>query len=379
MTTLGLQVIQEESAVDTTRISSVCAGILIIGGAIMSIKESGFFAAVSVVFATMCLLTAGCGGGGSSSKSGATGGSSSTTTTTTTIPSTTPASLTSDFMPPSGAASGPASAGGYGPWNLRLLTATSSDGITFHRNNKLVTDQGDVSDLVVDGKGWIYLYYVGWTVGTAQNKTVVAISTDNGQSWAYKYLVLSGFDGLSEPVDPDIQLLADGTFRLYLTSNPNDNQGARTYYAEGTDGINFTNKGVAFAQPGQNVMDPTTLWIGNEWIYFAGSDSPGEVWCATSTDGKIFSACSPPQKEFTVGTQKYGMVNGIAVNGGYRFYSSGRDLRSFFSADGLNWADSGAALAIDTSTGLEGNFIKEPAVAKLPDGKYLMVYSASFP
>ncbi|MFN4133147.1 MAG: hypothetical protein ACK4GQ_02120 [Candidatus Hadarchaeales archaeon] len=91
--------------------------------------------------------------------------------------------LTSDFTPPKGAAAGP---GEHGPWSMRPMSATSTDGLTFTRTNQVITDQGDVPDLVQDNKGWIYLYYVGWTGGTEQSKTVVAISQDGGSSWCTK-------------------------------------------------------------------------------------------------------------------------------------------------------------------------------------------------
>lgn len=81
--------------------------------------------------------------------------------------------LTSDFTPPTGKA---ADQGGQGPWNQRLIIATSTNGLDFARTNQVVTDQGAVPDLAQDNNGWIYLYYTGWTVGAEQNKTVVAIS-----------------------------------------------------------------------------------------------------------------------------------------------------------------------------------------------------------
>src|SRR5436190_17901804 len=51
-----------------------------------------------------------------------------------------------------------------GPCGRRLMSARSDDGLTFKRTNHIVTDQGDVPDLVIDSNGWIYLYYVGATV-----------------------------------------------------------------------------------------------------------------------------------------------------------------------------------------------------------------------
>ena len=55
--------------------------------------------------------------------------------------------LTSDFLPPQGSVEGP---GKFGPWTNRLMIAVSDDGLNFTRTNRVITDQGDVPDLVQD-------------------------------------------------------------------------------------------------------------------------------------------------------------------------------------------------------------------------------------
>lgn len=288
--------------------------------------------------------------------------------------------LINDFMPPIGKAQGPGQ--GNGPWNQRLMTATSNDSLNFTRTNQVITDQGSVPDLAVDNQGWIYLYYTAWTVNDEQNKTVVAISQDRGSTWTYKKLNLSGFDEkMASAVDPDIQILSDGVFRLYLTSDPHDGQGPRTYYAEGSDGINFEKRTVAFAQPNQMVLDPSTILIGFTWHYFAGG-APGEKnWHATSSDGKTFFY--DESKTFLIDNKKYMMANGIVVPGGYRFYvfaNQDNSLRSFFTTDGVTWtADPGARLTLDPSTGKESSVLGDPTVVRLSDGTYLMVYVTTIP
>jgi len=296
--------------------------------------------------------------------------------------------LTSDFIPPSDAASQPWP-GDHGPWNLRLLSATSSDGLTFARSSHVVINQGDVPDLTMDDNGWLYLYYTGWTVGSEMNKTVVAISADQGSTWIYKKLVFSGFTGMADPVDPDIQILSDGTFRLYLTSDPNDGNGQRTYYAEGTDGIHFTCQGVAFAQAGKPVMDPSTLRIDETWHYFAGGATDGgegSNWYATSSDGKTFTKANICPT-FEANGLHFLVSNLIRVPDGYRFYgfscvdpNTASVIGSFFSTNGESWiADDGVRLTVDPSTGNETWSVKDPAVVRLSDGTYLMVYVTGIP
>lgn len=299
-------------------------------------------------------------------------------------------SLISDFKPPSGSGQPPQGAqqvGLWPPWLTRLMTAVSADGLNWTRTNQVVTDQGDVPDLTIDKNGRIYLYYLGWTVGNQQNVTVVAMSDNKGKTWVYKKLKLIGFENMAPPTDPDIQILPDGTFRLYLTSQELSGQPSSpqpyTYYAEGTDGITFTKRGVAFQPSGGLAMDPSIVLVGSTWHYFAGG-IPGVNWHATSQDGKSFTLES--QRTFTIGGQKYLMANGIPVEGGARFYAFFADrqgdvnIASFFSSDGNTWtADPGFRLTLDTSNGKESVGVKDPSVIKLQDGTYLMVYVTKIP
>lgn len=287
--------------------------------------------------------------------------------------------LTSDFTPPQGR-EGDAR---EGPGVSRLVTATSPDGLAFTRTGIVVSDQADVPELVQDARGWVYLYYVGWTVGNEKNKPVVAISRDRGRTWVYKKVVLSGFEGLADPVDPDVQILPDGTFRLYVTAG--QNTVARSFVAEGTDGIHFTNKGVAFTYAGGLALDPSSLKVGSVWHLFTGG-IPGSNHHATSVDGRTFTY----DGEVVVPKDGVGQIfaNGVAVPGGYRFYTfdamppigQTQGINSAFSTNGTSWtADPGRRLSLDVSTGKESSALKDPAVVRLDDGTYLMAYSTRIP
>lgn len=287
------------------------------------------------------------------------------------------ATPTSDFTPPTGAATGP----GRGPWNNRLMVATSEDGLSFTRANRVLTDQADVPDLVVDASGRIYLYYVAWTAGDRSNVSVVAISDDSGETWAYKYLEVTSFDGYSSAVDPDVQILDDGTFRIYLTSSAPGST-AQTWYAEGSDGIHFANKGSSFAIAGTSVLDPSTIHIGSTWHIFAGGGGPTN-YHGTSVDGTSFTYVD--QVTIQKDSQNCMAANGISVQGGYRFYgftaTQPSSIASFFTTDGSSWtAEDGWRLEPDSSSGLEGaDGVKDPAVVRLANGRYLLVYVTGIP
>jgi len=97
-----------------------------------------------------------------------------------------------------------------------LMTAISYDGLTFVPNDGWIVDQAHAPDAIIkDGK--IYLYYSGWLVGKELNKTALAISEDNGQTWTHHHLTF--IDKLvSDALAPDVVLLDDGTIRMFFNA-----------------------------------------------------------------------------------------------------------------------------------------------------------------
>lgn len=265
-----------------------------------------------------------------------------------------------------------------GPARYRLMTATSKDGQKFERTNKIICDQGAVPDMVVDKNGCIYLYYTAWTVGSQINKTSVAISKDKGQSWSFHYLNLDRRAGESDLVDPDVLILEDGTFRLYTTVNYD--RYARTVYHDSKDGINFTRKGIAF-DPGAQILDPSTIKIGDTYHIYGGGKTPTDNWHGTSKDGASYKFVGMVRAEKDKSPQM--MANGFKDGDRYRFFGFGNDrkggISSFTSTDGVKWvAETSWRLEADPKSKLE--FAPppphDPAIVKLPDGTYLMVYVA---
>jgi hypothetical protein len=287
--------------------------------------------------------------------------------------------LENDFTTPSGKASGP---GEYGPWNTRLMIATSNDGLAWTRTNRILSDQADVPDAIMDARGWIFVYYVTWAE-EVRNRIVAAVSPDNGVSWVYKRVNIANVpEGWAPQVDPDVVLLDNGDFRLYFTSDP-DGAGSikpRTYSAISSDGLNFTlESGVRFAAEEREVLDPTLLKIGEVWHYFAGGMGEGVNYHATSVDGLNFTRAPDVQID------KLMFANGIEVSGGYRFYCfdvespPSHRIWSIFSTDGETWEVEGKILDVDVATGFESVFVRDPAVLQIPDGTYVMFYTTRIP
>ncbi|HXE72417.1 MAG TPA: hypothetical protein VNO81_07120 [Candidatus Nitrosotenuis sp.] len=266
------------------------------------------------------------------------------------------------------------------------MLATSTDGLTFQRNNFILTDQGDVPDIVVDNRGFIFVYYVGWTVGSENNKTVCAVSPDGGTTWFYKRVNLTGFEPVPpDAVDPDVQFLANGTFRLYLTHDP-DGQGPRIFRGESTSGLDFTNAGVAFSHLPDFAIDPSAVLVPQTqiWHLFTAG-GPNQYWHATSPDGASFSFLKEIQFIDDEGDSCV-PSNGLAVDGAVRLYAFKQDaqvqtqIKSFSSTDGIVWTpESGARLTLDESSGLESQYVKDAAVTRLPGGRFLMVYVTRIP
>lgn len=308
--------------------------------------------------------------------------------------------LKSDFSPPEGRAVGPSGATDEGPWTNRLMFAVSDDGIVFERTGQIFSDQAAVPDLIFGQDGKLYLYYVGWSVGDLENKTVVGVSKDNGNTWTYHYLVLNGFEDMPSPVDPDINILGDGTFRLYFTSANRGDKEAHTFVAEGRDGINFTNLGAAIEVSDESVLDPDAFYLDGLWHLFAGG-IPAKNWHATSEDGLsytlqgleeftapsdhlIYTKDSGYQRIDGPDTDAFMLANATLIDDEtvrmYGFSTDGSSIWSWDTKDGLTWTSNGEALStLDSNSTIESGVTSDASVVKLPDGTFLMVYTTSIP
>ncbi len=284
--------------------------------------------------------------------------------------------MTSDYTPPVGSAQMDQGEGGVGPWSLRLRIATSDNGLDFTKTDRILTDQADVPDLVLGPNGWIYAYYVGWTMGSAQNRIGVAISFDGGENWIYKYVNIPEVGMDPPPVDPDVVVLGDGTFRIFFTYQGQGTTGPQTYYAEGTDGINFEFKGKAFGPGDIPVFDPSVSLIGDTWHLYAWSMH------GVSTTGVDFEPAQDLILETSDGNWAI-IANAIPAPGGYRAYCYAPErmdhLYSFFTRDGVVWSEEpGYRLTLEPGE-IESELVKEPAVVQMRDGRFLMIYGTKIP
>lgn len=285
--------------------------------------------------------------------------------------------MESDFSPPTEPELG---WGNDGPYEQRLMSARSDDGMTWERTNKVITEQGNTPDIVLNDEGQIMLYYTGGNIDDEDVAIAVAIS-DYGNEWLYKKLVIEGQPKVSTGGDPDIVRLQDGTYRLYYTAHLQGDEQPGILYAESENGINFTYKGQAFYNADYAVMDSNTFYIDGQWVMITldgNPKAPGLLY-AVSKDGKLFEMDSTRSLD---GTMNAFLSNDLVHEDGSLEmfgFNLQEGVKSYTTETGLDWTLSGQHLSLNTSGGLEAYYLKDPAVIQLSDGTYFMVYVTRFP
>jgi hypothetical protein len=244
-----------------------------------------------------------------------------------------------------------------GPWNHRVMSATSNDGLTWVKDNKILADQASVPDVMLDKEGNIRVYYVDWYNGGGLS---VALSRD-GVNWIYKKVgIPMGW------VDPEVVLLPDGRYRLYASYMPSNGPQDKILSAISNYGISFVQEeGVRYQGTNGMVMDPTVIKMGDIWRMFL-------------TDGSSFiSTISSDGLSFTreqVLPFNGGIPCAIAVENGYRLYFSGGNIFCAFSADGKTWGSAVQVLTGGPPGSLDQKGIADPDVVRMPNGTYKMFY-----
>ena len=265
------------------------------------------------------------------------------------------------------------------------MTATSKDGLTFERTHNVITDQARSPNLVV-ADGVLYLYYSGAMNGTGRGALAVAISADRGKTWVFKHVDVRAGDRMMWPYAPDVQVLRDGRFRLSFSE---DIRSPSIFYAEGKDGIHFTSAGTVYSRTGpfgSLMIGSLTVPIGEDWhayLRHGNADDFGFVNHGFSSDGDRFTFAG--ELKFSDGPHPCHPTSAVSLgDGSIRFYGSPDEtpggVRSFLTRDGVKFEpEPGMRLALDLATGVEKDFVKDAAVARLADGTYFMVYVTDIP
>ncbi|MDZ7360455.1 MAG: hypothetical protein ONB46_06970 [candidate division KSB1 bacterium] len=253
-----------------------------------------------------------------------------------------------------------------GPYFHQIYSASSSDGLNWTFDNRILLDHASVPAAIVTPAGKIRIYYVD--ASRVPENTNCAESSDGGVTFTVLGCTIANRAN-DKALDPSIVLLPDGRYRLYYYAskqNPNTSDKHSIYSAISSYGVHFTQEQEVFAREG--LVDPDVFQMGNEWFMYVFSLNEGATIVARSRDGLNFSYVGP------LGLRDWGTTASVKLDDGrwrlYAFNQRGNQtVGSFVSSDGLNWTQE-AGVRFTAPTGWQ---VTDPFVVRLPDGTWKMV------
>ncbi len=257
-----------------------------------------------------------------------------------------------------------------GPWDGAIHIATSTDGLNFQQGGVLL-EQAGVPNLLRLADGTLILTYQYFSPDSESLFDVIAysVSNDNGTHWSTTIPVAlaglpTGLDSKKHPMDPTLVQLADGRLRLYFTYHAQGNKTAALYTATAPDDkidSIFQVDATPALMTDSNLLDPAVVYFDGAWQHYTWQDGSDENYHSTSTDGTSFTL----QDNITLPMDFLGQV--ITTDEGLRFYGTGKGgVVSAVSTDGSDWT-------MEAGQRIQG---ADPAVQRLADGSYVMVYTS---
>lgn len=252
-----------------------------------------------------------------------------------------------------------------GPYLHKIYSASSTDGLNWSFDNRLLLDHASVPAAIVTPEGKIRIYYVD--ASQTPENTNCAESSDGGMNFTVLGCTIANRAN-DKALDPSIVLLPDGRYRLYYYAskqNPNTQDRHSIYSAISTDGIHFTQEQEVFSREG--LVDPDVFAVGSEWLMYVFSLKEGATIIARSRDGLNFAYVGP------LSLQGWGTTAPVKRDDGrwrlYAFYQRGNQtVASFVSDDALNWTQEAGTRLIAPA----GHEITDPFVVRLPDKTWKM-------
>jgi len=269
-----------------------------------------------------------------------------------------------------GAQSPPPPAGG--PYLHRVLSATSTDGLTWTADNRVLLEHASVPCAIVTPEGNVRLYYVD--ASQTPETTNCAESTDGGATFKVLGLTIANRSAL-KALDPSIVRLSDGRYRLYfygpMVQDPGGTGSHSIYSAISADGVAFTQEQEVFSYNG--LVDPDVFQVSKRsWYMFVFSLADAKTVLAKSTNGTTFR-----YSKRNLGLDNWGTTAPVKIGTHrwrlYAFNQRGQQtIGSFSSRNGLKWKqEAGVRL-----TAGAGEQITDPQVVQLPDGTWKMFYKS---
>lgn len=272
-----------------------------------------------------------------------------------------------------------------GPGPRRILLATSNDGRTFTCSGVVLSDQTNTPNIVVLPSGRVIVYYTGFHLdGGTRDGIGAASSDDGGESFRYYKVDMRGWPQNHAPIgDPEVVVLSDGTFRMYVT-NGNERGRIEILSATSSDGFHFDYEGVALEPRSADYKDSLTAKVGNQYVMFVlkSSASP-QMKRATSPDGRVFT--DQGDASYLIGGEAFVLSNWVRDEGGqYRVLAFRPphvgQIRAFATSDGATLtAAPEVMLSFESGNSQEKSFAKDAAIGRLGNGTWLMAYVSEIP
>ncbi len=250
--------------------------------------------------------------------------------------------------------------GGDDPYLDQIYSATSTDGINWTTEDRLIIDHASVPG-VVYFQGKIYLYYVNFQ-DPENDKLSVAISSDNGLSFDYFDVIISNPVNSPHPVDPN-PIIDNGQIRLTYLGNLDEPEPGKIVTAHSDDGIHFTEDSVLI---NGDYYDPDLFFdsTNSEWVLFLGQNQ-NIIKATSATSTGAFSL----DNNFS---WDHGAVSSTHLIEGHHYtYFVGEQAISVteYSNGGLDFPPIAEGI-ID----FNGRLNADPTVANLSRGDYIMYF-----
>jgi hypothetical protein len=247
--------------------------------------------------------------------------------------------------------------GSDGPWNHRVLLATSRDGLTWTVGSHVLAERASVPELFAGPDGRALLLFVDGAAGG-----LGALRERSDGTWERCRTDL-------REVDPNVLRLKEGGYRAYVKAGL---QGAIDAYAS-EDGLTWRRLGEVLRDARYpHATDPDVFQTPDGWVMLL-SLGPRLLRCA-STDGLHFT----PGEILDLGGS---VSDTVAVPGGWRtFFHVNADpragtrmsIRSAFTADGRVWKVEDGIRVQAPEEGPARLGVADPAPLRRPDGTWLM-------